>query len=101
MIIQLDKSDRKDKKWRVIIDGKTKNKKTIHFGSKGMEDYTIHNDDLRKLRYTNRHKKRENWNKSGIKTAGFWSKHLLWNKKTIRDSIKDIENKYNVDILYR
>lgn len=91
--IFLKKSFRKDKKWMVIIDGKT-----IHFGANGMSDYTIHQDKERMKRYTQRHMKRENWNKSGIKTAGFWSKWLLWNKPSLLASKKDIEKRFNVKI---
>ncbi len=92
-IIYLSKSTRSDKKFMVVVDNKT-----IHFGAKGMSDYTIHKDSDRKNRYQNRHKSRENWGKSGIKTAGFWANNLLWNKPTLAASIKDIEKKYNVII---
>lgn len=93
MEIIISNSDRPNKKYKVVID----DKKTIHFGQKGASDYTIHKNDDRKERYINRHKKREDWNKSGIETAGFWSKNLLWNKKTLRDSINDINKKYNIN----
>jgi hypothetical protein len=92
--IELSKSDKSDKKYKVKIDTKT-----IHFGAKGMSDYTKHKDPKRKENYTARHAKRENWNKSGLDTAGFWSKNLLWNKPTITDSIKDIEKRFNVNII--
>jgi len=92
--IELSKSDKSDKKYKVKV-----NEKTIHFGAKGMSDYTKHKDPKRKENYTARHAKRENWNKSGLDTAGFWSKNLLWNKPTITDSIKDIEKRFNVNII--
>ncbi len=95
MEITLSKSTKPDKKFMVKIDNKT-----IHFGSAGMSDFTINKDPQRKQRYINRHKKRENWSKSGIKTAGYWSKNILWNKTTIRDSIKNIENRDNIKIKY-
>ena len=50
--------------------------------------------------YISRHRVNENWNKSGIKTAGFWSKHILWNKPTIQQSIKDTEKRFNIKIKY-
>ncbi len=52
-IVYLKKSDKPDKKWMVIIGNKT-----IHFGSAGMSDYTIHKDPERKERYIARHIKR-------------------------------------------
>lgn len=98
--IILKTSSRPEKKFMVIIQDGT-SKKTIHFGANGMSDYTKHKDPDRKQRYINRHGNMgENWTKSGIKTAGFWSLHLLWNKPTIKESIKDIERKFNVKIKY-
>jgi len=101
MIIELSKSNRKDKKWKVKV-----NNKTIHFGGKGYGDFTIWNKekgkvfaDKKKKAYIARHKVNENWNKSGIDTAGFWSRWLIWNKPTLNASIKDIENRFNVNII--
>jgi hypothetical protein len=71
----------------------TKDGNKVNFGAKGYSDYTIHKDDERKLRYIKRHNN-ENWTKSGINTAGFWSKHLLWNKKTIPESYKYIKDNF-------
>ena len=95
MNIVIKPSSRKDKKFEALIDGK----KTIHFGQKNASDYTIHKDDERKKRYIDRHRKTEQWNNP--LTAGFWSKNILWNKKTLSDSIKDTNNKYNVNIKMR
>jgi len=72
----------------------TESGKIIKFGAKGYSDYTIHKDEARRLRYVARHENNENWTKSGINTAGFWSKHLLWNKKTISESYKYIKNNF-------
>jgi hypothetical protein len=93
--IHLCKSRKKGKKFTVVVDNKT-----VHFGATGYQDYTIHKDKERMARYTKRHKRRENWGKSGIKTAGFWSKWLLWNKPSLRASIRDIEKRFNVKITY-
>lgn len=41
-----------------------------------------------------KHKKREDWGKTGVDTAGFWSKNLLWNQPTIKASLEDIKKKY-------
>ena len=59
-------------------------------------DYKQHKDPSRKQLYLNRHKKRENW--TNPNTAGFWSRWLLWNKPDIRESIKDIQEKFNIYI---
>ena len=92
----LMKSDKKEKKW-MIIHGEKK----IHFGQKGFSDFTLHKDPKRKKNYIARHEKREDWNKSGINTAGFWAKHLLWNKPDLKESIKDTEKNFNIKIKFK
>jgi hypothetical protein len=94
----LSTSNRKNKKWIITP---MKKGKSIHFGQDGAEDYTIHKDLTRKKAYISRHKKRENWGKSGIDTAGFWSRWLLWNKPTLRESISSAEKKYRIKIHLR
>ena len=72
----------------------TKSGKHIYFGAVGYSDFTIHKDPDRKQRYINRHDKNENWTKSGIDSAGFWSRWLLWNKPTIKSSYEDIKKRF-------
>jgi len=93
MIIQLSKSTRVGKKYMVKVEDKI-----IHFGASNYEDYTEHKDPERKQRYLARHRNRENWAKSGINTAGFWSRWLLWGEPTIAASINKIQKKFNVKI---
>jgi hypothetical protein len=76
----------------------TANGHKVNFGAKGYEDYTIHKDPERKQRYLNRHKGREDWTKKGIDTKGFWSKWLLWNLPTIKESYKDIQQRFLRDL---
>lgn len=92
-IVYLSKSKKKGKKWTVYI---TPPGKTIHFGASGMSDYTIHKDRKRMMRYNTRHRKRESWGCSGILSAGFWSKNLLWNKPSFSQSKRDIARRCNV-----
>ena len=89
MEIIITRSKKKDKKFDAIIDGK----KTVSFGSAGMSDMTQHKDPERKQRYINRHKKNEDW--SNPKTAGFYAKHVLWNKPTLQASVADLNKKFN------
>jgi len=89
--VYIKKSNKPTKKYMVYVEGKT-----IHFGQNGASDYTKHKDVERMRRYTNRHKDKENWGKTGIKTAGFWSKHLLWNKPTISASKTNIRQRFGV-----
>ena len=96
MEVIIKHSSKKDKKYDAIIDGK----KTVSFGAAGASDYTIHKNESRKQMYIDRHKKREVWSKDGIKTAGFYAKNVLWNKPSIQESIKDLNNKYK-DIKFK
>lgn len=100
--IRLSRSTNKNKKFTVVIeetlaDNKV-TKKTIHFGAAGMSDYTIHKDFDRMKRYENRHSSSENWNKSGLRTAGFWSKWILWNKPSFMASVRDTEKRFGIKI---
>ena len=72
----------------------TKNEKKIYFGAAGYSDFTQHKNEERKNRYILRHEKNENWTKSGIDSAGFWSRWLLWNKPTIKSSYQDIKKRF-------
>ena len=88
----MTKSNLKNKKFKVeIYDGASqaggqKKVKTIHFGDTRYEDFTIHRDQERKKRYLNRHKNDYNT----LFYPSYWSKTVLWNKPTIRESLKDV-----------
>ena len=68
--------------------------KTVHFGARGMSDYTKHGDAQRKGRYLARHAKHESWNKPD--TAGALAKWILWNKPTLRASIADYKRRFHL-----
>ena len=86
------KSDKPNKKYFII----TKYDKKVYFGQAGASDFTQHRDEVRKMRYINRHKKKEDWTKSGIDTAGSWSKWILWHLPTIKESYNDIKKRFNI-----
>ena len=87
----LKKSSLPDQKYDAFIEGKK-----VSFGASGYSDFTQHKDSERKQRYIARHRVNQNWN--DLMTAGAWSKHLLWNKPTISESIKSMEHKFNIKI---
>ncbi len=90
----LEESDAKGKKWRVNLSVNGKHK-VINFGAKGMEDYTtLHKDNKRKELYLERHREREDWNNP--LTAGFWSRWLLWNKKSLNASLSDVRKRFKI-----
>ena len=61
--------------------------RTVHFGAKGYSDYTIHKDATRMKRYVIRHRRRENWGRTGMYTPGFWSRWLLWSRPTLSGAV--------------
>jgi hypothetical protein len=90
-IYYLYRSTRKGKKLMVIHKGKT-----IHFGATDYEDFIIHKDEARKSRYINRHSG-EDWD--DLNKAGSWARWILWNLPTLKDSIKDMEKRFNIRII--
>lgn len=96
----LYKSTNPKKKYMIkYINPKTNREKTIHFGARGMSDYTnLNKDDERKTRYIKRHSGMgENWNDP--QTAGFYSRWLLWNKPSLSASIRDTNEKFDIKII--
>jgi hypothetical protein len=89
MDIFIKKSKKNNKKYDAIF-----NDKIISFGAKKYSDYTINKDDNKKENYIKRHKVNEDFTKEGLKTPGFLSRFILWNKPTIKESIKDLNSKY-------
>ena len=93
MKVKISKSTKKGKKYMALFTDK-KIKKTIHFGADGFSDFTIHRDNQRKERYLKRHRKRENWNNP--MTAGSLSRYILWNKTSLKESIKDYKKRFSL-----
>ena len=89
------KSKRTNKKYGLLDRDK---KYIISFGASLYSDYTIHKESDRKTNYLSRHKTNENWGVTGIKSAGFWSRWILWNKPTLEDSIRDVNKIFNINV---
>jgi len=118
MKIVVKKSPKSNKKFRAIFDDSN----YVDFGAKGYSDFTIHKDPMRMRRYVGRHggivsesllgeedpnrvlnrmrkvrrSFKEDWSKSGIKSAGFWSRWFLWSEKTPQKAAKLIEELFDV-----
>ena len=103
----LFKSDKPDKKL-VMIMPEFKHKH--YFGANLYRDFTLMNDKNSKFYeeskeerykvkygYLKRHAK----DPKGIHSPSTLSDMILWNKPTIRESIKDYENKYNVKVIFK
>ena len=66
----------------------------VSFGAIGYDSYPDHQDSYRKKLYLNRHRKRENWNDP--RTPGALSRWILWNKKTIEESIDNYRKRFDM-----
>lgn len=88
--------NRKNKYSVQFINMKTGRLNTIHFGQFGASDYTINKDDDMKRLYRLRH---ANDVINDLSFSGCWSWHLLWNMKTLEESIKDMEKTFNINII--
>ena len=85
--VEVLKSTRVGKKYQArFSDGQT-----VHFGAKGISDFTKNKDPERRKAYLARHKANENWRDSS--SAGFWSRHLLWEKPTLQGAAKALRSK--------
>ncbi len=87
----LYKSDKPNKKYYII----TNDNKKVYFGQASASDFTLKYEQREQL-YINRHKNNENWTKSGINSAGFWSRWLLWHLPSIPASYQDIKKRFNI-----
>ncbi len=85
--IKLKPSTNKNKKWMLKIQGRT-----IHFGQRGATDFTLGANKATRDLYIKRHRKRENWNDPT--SAGFWAKHLLWNRPSLDKSISYVNRAF-------
>jgi len=63
----------------------------VNFGRKGYSDYTKHKNAERMRRYLVRHRRRENWTRGGGRTAGFWSRWILWSEPDLRKAVRRTE----------
>jgi hypothetical protein len=97
MTIELRKSNNAKHKFMARFPDGT----IVRFGAKGYSDYTIHKDKERMKRYMIRHQKRENWGRSGAKTAGFWSRWLLWSEPDFKRAVKKTQRVLGQKIIYK
>jgi len=98
--VRFQKSSKKDKKLSAIFSLPNGKERIVHFGANGMMDYTKYyaqNPELaetRKNLYIQRHEQREDWNNP--MTSGALSRWILWNKKSLRESIADYKRHFKL-----
>ena len=93
-LLKIVKSDKPDKKMMAVFETDSKRTKTIHFGAKGMDDFTITKDREQQQRYLNRHRDNENWSKAD--SAGALSRYVLWSATTLEQGIRNYKQRFNL-----
>ena len=93
-LLKIAPSTNKQKKLDAYFQINSKTKK-VSFGSKNSSTYVNHKNDAKKKNYLARHSKlNEKWNDP--MSAGSLSRHILWSKPTLSESIKVFKKKFNL-----
>ena len=95
MKLTITPSTLKGKKWKAFFSD-DEHKKTIHFGSSEYQDFTQHNDLMRRKAYISRHQTREDWTTPF--SAGSLSRWILWGDSTSFDkNVSDFKKRFHLD----
>ncbi len=94
-LLSITASEKPEKKLKAVFETNSGRTKTIHFGAKGMDDYTITKDKEQRDRYLQRHRANEQWSKPD--SAGALSRWVLWGDSTSRaTNIASFKRKFNL-----
>ena len=100
-LLSIKPSPRQDKRFRATYcmceiknACKGTNHKEVDFGQKGGSTFIDHKDEEKKKNYLARHRVNENWNDP--LTPGALARWLLWNLKTLRDSVDDFKKRFKL-----
>jgi len=80
--VKISASDNPKKKLKAVFTRDNGRTITRHFGSRGMDDYTITKDKEQRKRYRSRHKK--DLQTGDYTRAGYLSYYILWGNSTSR-----------------
>ena len=93
--VVIKKSNKPGKKLMAVFTKDNGRTKTTHFGSAGMDDYTIKKDKEQRKRYRSRHKK--DLSTGDYMKAGFLSWYILWGNSTSRrENISSYKRRFNL-----
>jgi hypothetical protein len=94
-LLKITDSTKPEKKMMAVFETEGGRTKTIHFGSRGMDDYTITKDKEQRERYLNRHRSAERWDK--YDSAGALSRWILWGDSVSRQkNIASFKQRFNL-----
>ena len=92
--VKISKSTKPEKKMMAVFQLDNGRSRKVHFGSRGMADYTKTKNKEQRKRYLDRHRKRENWD--APMTAGALSRWILWDKETKAASITSYKKRFSL-----
>ena len=94
--VEIKTSTQQDKKYMALFyNSEDKKIKTTHFGSKGMNDFTLTGDKNARERYRKRHKKDLDTN--DFTRAGYLSYFILWGEfQDIKKNISDYKKRFSL-----
>ena len=91
----IKRSHNPEKKWDAVFVKANGREIVQPFGQRGYSDFTKHKNVTRKQRYIARHARmHEDW--SDPTRAGTLSRFILWNKPTLRSSIRSYRRRFRV-----
>lgn len=93
-LLSVEKSTRPEKRLMATFEVEDGKEKTVHFGLRGGSTYIDHKDDLKKQNYIARHTVNEDWTVPD--KAGTLSRFILWNKKTLPESVEDYRRRFKM-----
>jgi hypothetical protein len=100
IFLKLNRSDKPEKKYYVELEGDSGRTKRIYFGDSNSKDYTLFSAlerDERRRRYIDRHRRTEDWTSTGVETAGFWAKHILWgDTPSVQQNLRRTLSRFNL-----
>jgi len=87
MLVCVEEVNEKNKRFKAYFSDGT----TTKFSQAGSKTNLDHNDEKLKTNYIKRHKKDLRTN--DYKRSGFFSIFIAWNKRNLKDSIKDFNRR--------
>ena len=93
ILMSLEPSNIKNKKWKAVFKTSYHKHKTVHFGDSRYQDYTQHKDDKRAELYRARHR---NDNLDDPMSPGSLSYYILWSSPDFRQGLINYINHFNI-----
>jgi hypothetical protein len=93
-LVSLTRSNKGGKKYKAVFKDGNRSK-TTHFGSRGMDDYSLTHDKAQRSRYRQRHRK--DLHTGDPTRAGFLSYYILWgNSPSVRANTRAFKSKFHL-----